>query len=165
MPVQSMEYFHQIPNLKKAGVELQLTAAQLREFEKCRKDPIYFCKYVQIEHPDPSKGVIPFKPWEFQKKLLRTIADNRFTIAKFSRQSGKALDVDTPIPTPNGWSTMGDLRVGDQVFDMLGHPCTVTFKSDIHLKPTYRITFSDNSTADCCEDHLWHLYDYKIDII
>ncbi len=31
--------------------------------------------------------------------------------------AGKALALDTPIPTPDGWSTMGDLQVGGQVFD------------------------------------------------
>ncbi|WP_187283549.1 terminase large subunit domain-containing protein [Streptomyces sp. t39] len=42
---------------------------------------------------------------------------------------GKALALDTPIPTPDGWSTMGELEVGDQIFDELGKPCTVTWTS------------------------------------
>ncbi len=154
------DFFHQIPNLKKSGVNIEFTKEQIRELAKCAKDPIYFCKYIKIEHPDPSRGLIEFKPWDFQKKLIRTIAENRFTIAKFSRQSGKALCVDTPIPTINGWSTMGDLKVGDVVFDMYGKPCRVTFKSEIHIKPTYRVTFSDGTFVDCCEDHLWYVHDY-----
>lgn len=39
--------------------------------------------------------------------------------------NGKALALDTPIPTPSGWTTMGELRAGDQVLDELGNPCRV----------------------------------------
>src|SRR6202011_1488179 len=35
---------------------------------------------------------------------------------------GKALALDTPIATPDGWRTMGTLRIGDQVFDESGRP-------------------------------------------
>lgn len=42
---------------------------------------------------------------------------------------GKALALDTPIATPTGWSTMGELEVGDQVFDEQGRPCKVTWTS------------------------------------
>jgi phage terminase large subunit-like protein len=37
-----------------------------------------------------------------------------------SKKNGKAVALDTPIPTPSGWTTMGDLQVGDQVFDVDG---------------------------------------------
>ncbi|MFD3363574.1 terminase large subunit domain-containing protein [Streptomyces albidoflavus] len=42
---------------------------------------------------------------------------------------GKALALDTPIATPTGWSTIGELKVGDQVFDEQGRPCKVTWTS------------------------------------
>ncbi|WP_097865802.1 LAGLIDADG family homing endonuclease [Streptomyces sp. rh34] len=42
---------------------------------------------------------------------------------------GKALALETPIPTPKGWTTMGELKAGDEVFDELGKPCTVTWTS------------------------------------
>jgi hypothetical protein len=38
---------------------------------------------------------------------------------------GKCCAVDTPVPTPTGWTTMGELRDGDPVFDEAGQPCTV----------------------------------------
>ena len=41
--------------------------------------------------------------------------------------SAKALALDTPIPTPSGWTTMGELKVGQEVFDESGKPCTVTW--------------------------------------
>ena len=46
-------------------------------------------------------------------------------------QSGKALDVNTPIPTPQGWAKMGELKKGDVIFDENGRPCSVIFATDI----------------------------------
>src|SRR5690348_11763893 len=40
--------------------------------------------------------------------------------------AGKALALDTPVPTPRGWTTMGEVQVGDRVFDEHGEPCLVT---------------------------------------
>jgi hypothetical protein len=67
----------------------------------------------------------------------------------------KGLALDTPILTKNGWSTMKDLKVNDQVFDMDGNLCNVTVKSEVHYNPCYKITFnsSDSIIADC--DHRW----------
>ena len=43
----------------------------------------------------------------------------------------KALALDTLLPTPGGWTTMGDLQVGDTLFDENGKPCTVLGKSEV----------------------------------
>lgn len=69
---------------------------------------------------------------------------------------GKALALDTPIPTPRGWTTMGQLRVGDEVFDERGVPCVVTFATDVmHDRECYEVVFSDGSTIVADADHLW----------
>lgn len=74
--------------------------------------------------------------------------------------SGKALDVNTPIATPTGWTTMGELKTGDTVFDELGHPCTVTGVYDQPLTDNcYEVTFCDGSTIIADGDHLWYTYD------
>src|SRR5690348_7972967 len=48
-----------------------------------------------------------------------------------ARIEGKALSVDTEVPTPSGWRTMGDLRVGDLVFDPGGRPVPVVAVSEV----------------------------------
>jgi replicative DNA helicase len=69
---------------------------------------------------------------------------------------GKALALDTPIPTPTGWTTMGDLEVGDQVLGADGKPTVVTFATAVQYQRTcYRLTFSDGSTVVADADHLW----------
>ncbi len=69
---------------------------------------------------------------------------------------GKLTTLDTPVPTPSGWSTIGDLRVGDTVFDQHGKPCQVTGLSAVDLAPeSYRVVFSNGSEQIACADHQW----------
>ena len=69
---------------------------------------------------------------------------------------GKALALDTPIPTPAGWTTMGDLAIGQEVFSADGTPTTVTMATDVMLdRPCYRVTFSDGSAIVADEEHRW----------
>jgi hypothetical protein len=73
--------------------------------------------------------------------------------------SGKALDVDTPIPTPSGWTRMGDLQDGDTVFDEHGEMCSVLSAHPVMLNRTcYEIRFSDGSSIVADEDHLWRVW-------
>lgn len=67
----------------------------------------------------------------------------------------KGLALDTPIPTPEGWTTMGALQVGDRVLDSAGQPCNVTHKSEIHSRRCYRMRFDDGSSVVCDDEHLW----------
>lgn len=67
----------------------------------------------------------------------------------------KGLPVETPIPTVDGWSTMGDLKVGDAIFDKDGNITKVLAKSLESYKPCYRITFDDKTEVICDNEHLW----------
>jgi len=69
---------------------------------------------------------------------------------------GKALSLDTPLPTPTGWTTMGQVRVGDAVFDEQGAPCSVSFATEVMFgRPCYRVTFDDGSCLVADADHQW----------
>ena len=70
--------------------------------------------------------------------------------------AGKALDVDTTIPTPAGPVRMGDLMPGDTVFDERGAPCLVTAVFDQPPgRPCYKVGFSDGTTVVADADHNW----------
>lgn len=71
------------------------------------------------------------------------------------RKNGKAISVDTDIPTPDGWCKMGDLHVGDKVFGQDGKPSTIIAESEIFDKPTYIVTFEDGATIKATDDHIW----------
>ena len=59
---------------------------------------------------------------------------------------GKGLALDTPLPTPTGWVSMGSVQPGDTLFDDRGQPCTVTAVSGVNHRPCFRLTFDDGST-------------------
>ena len=71
-------------------------------------------------------------------------------------QGGKALALDTPIPTPQGWTTMGDVRVGDVLFDERGAQCVVTAMSQVqHNRDCYRVDLEDGTSIIASDDHRW----------
>ncbi len=77
------------PNLKKVNVTQEWTKDQLAEFAKCMDDPQHFIEnYIKIVSLD--EGLIPFKMYDFQKDMVGTFHNNRFTICKLPRQSGKS---------------------------------------------------------------------------
>lgn len=157
--MRTNDYYLGNQKLKRTNVPINYSSSEIKEFLKCAKDPIYFTKkYVKIINVD--RGIIPFELYDFQEDMLNVMINNRYSIHKLPRQSGKALDIETDIPTISGWKKMKDIQVGDRVFDMSGQPCSVTYKSETFYKPTYRITFSDKTTTDACEDHIWYGFDY-----
>ena len=80
----------------------------------------------------------------------------RITCLQCGKQWGKALDIETPIPTPYGFKPMGSLGVGDKVFDEQGQICTVTFSTDImRNRPCYRVEFDDGDSLVADAEHLW----------
>ena len=80
------------PNLKKVNVPVEFTQEQIQEFDLCSKDPLYFIQnYVKIVSLD--EGLVPFKMYGFQKEIVGTIHNNRFTICKLPRQSGKSTTI------------------------------------------------------------------------
>ncbi len=70
--------------------------------------------------------------------------------------AGKALALDTPIPTPRGWTTMGEVQPGDQVFDERGRPCSVLAATSVmYGRPCYEVEFCDGTVIVADAQHLW----------
>ena len=77
------------PNLKKTNTPVEFTKENIIEYGKCAEDPLYFIKnYVQIVSLD--HGLVPFEMYGFQEDMVSTMHDNRFSIFKLPRQSGKS---------------------------------------------------------------------------
>jgi hypothetical protein len=80
------------PNLKKTNVPFEYTEEQVAEYAKCMKDPLYFIQtYMRIVSLD--EGLVPFDMYNFQKEMVDTFHNNRFTICKLPRQSGKSTTI------------------------------------------------------------------------
>lgn len=71
------------------------------------------------------------------------------------RKNGKALSLDTDIPTPNGWKKMVDIHEGDYVFGADGKVAKVLYESEIFNKEMYLVTFEDGEQIKASADHIW----------
>jgi len=77
------------PNLKRANTTIQWTEEQIIEFLKCKDDPVYFAKnYIKIVSLDD--GLVPFRMYPFQERLVQRFHEHRFNICKMPRQTGKS---------------------------------------------------------------------------
>ena len=107
----------------------------------------------------------PFELIDWQEQIIRDIFGvlkpngyRQFNTAyvEIPKKQGKQLSLDTPIPTPDGWSKIGDLKKGDYVFNEHGKPCRVTALSETDdTEQAYKITFRNGETIIAGERHLW----------
>ncbi|MGD3105281.1 replicative DNA helicase [Streptomyces sp. YGL11-2] len=69
---------------------------------------------------------------------------------------GKALALDTPLPTPGGWTTMGEVQPGDHLLDATGKPTRVVAATEVMTgRPCYEISFDDGTSVIADADHQW----------
>jgi len=93
-------YYQGNEDLKRKGVNLEYTPEQVAEVTKCFKDINYFLSnYVYIISLD--KGKVLFEPYEFQKEMLQTFKESRFSVANLGRQLGKCCSKDINIHVRN----------------------------------------------------------------
>ena len=83
-------YYNANQNLKAVGVPVEFTEEQVKEYIKCKRNPIYFienyCKIVSLD-----EGVVDFKLYACQKRKVKHIMKNRQTILMEGRQQGKTV--------------------------------------------------------------------------
>ena len=105
---------------------------------------------------------IVLRPW--QKKIIHAVYDPvdknglrvcRKAVLSLARKNGKGLALDTPLPCPSGWTTMGEVKPGDALYDEQGNKCHVTFVSEIHHIDCYKFVFSNGEEIVCDGDHRW----------
>lgn len=135
-------------------------------FDKSKADrAINFIE--QLKHTKGQFFGQPFilLPWqkEFITNIFGTVNDYDPTTRQYRqaymsipKKQGKQLALTTPIPTPYGWTKMGDLCKGDLVLDDAGNTCHVVGLSEIDdTEQCYRITFRDGSYIDAGARHIW----------
>lgn len=142
--------------IKKPGKVIEYTPEMDEELDKCIADPIYFMEnYVYITSEG---GAILFKPYDYQKKMVEDFQNHTNNVMLTARQMGKMLVNSTPILTPTGFTTMGELKVGDVIYGPDGKPTTINFiTDDTPDMVLYDIKFSTGETITACEDHLWNI--------
>ena len=89
----------------------------------------------------------------FQEKFVRSNVD--FAVGGGVLNCGKENPLDTKVLTPSGWTTMGELKIGDLVSTPFGGSAKVTKIFEHKDKDIYRITTNDGRSAECGYEHLW----------
>lgn len=96
----------------------------------------------------PNGGETRYVPIE-RALLFRTVSNK-------NNPEGKALALDTPILTKDGWKTMGTVAVGDAVFAADGRLTYVSEKSPVwHDRECFEVCFNSGETIISDAEHLW----------
>ena len=148
----SSELYDGIPNLKRAGINLEFSPEQVTEYLRCAEDCIYFIKkYIKIIHVD--KGLINFIPYEYQERIIHTAINNRFSIIKLPRQ---AISIETPIITSNGFKKLKNIKVGEKIYGPDGQITTVIETTkNMYNRDCYEIIFDNKDSIIADKGHLW----------
>lgn len=108
-----------------------------------------------------AKDVLGVTLWSKQIEVALSIVENKNTMVAAGHGVGKDLPLTTPIPTPSGWSTIGELQPGDWVYDENGKPCRVVAKSQVFNLPLLETTFSDGAKIKSSASHEWSTIDAR----
>lgn len=93
--------------------------------------------------------------WSKQREVSQSVVDHQKTLVVTGNGVGKANRVVETVPTPTGWTTIGELRVGDYVLDEHGKPTKVVAKSPVWNIPLVKVVFNDGAEVICPEAHEW----------
>lgn len=96
-----------------------------------------------------------------QIEFIQKIRDNEITICSGAAGCGKAQPLTSKVLTPNGWVTMGEITIGDEVITQSGNATEVLGVFPQGIKDIYRVTFSDGTFTESCGEHLWLTQTYK----
>lgn len=94
---------------------------------------------------------------KLQKEIIYS-KENKIVVLS-SAASGKAQPNSTIIPTTEGYKKLGDIMIGDKVFNRYGKAEQVIGVYPQGKKRIYEIEFTDGRITRCCGDHLWQYYD------
>lgn len=97
---------------------------------------------------------------EEQKEAKALILNNEITILTGKAGSGKAQPLYSKVLTPEGWKQMGELKVGDEVVNPDGGNSIIKGIFPQGKKKNFKISFSDGSSTECCDEHLWNVKTY-----
>lgn len=147
----------------KMGNMQQLTDSELRgktdEFKMRLKngetlEQIMADAYAAVsEAAFRTTGLRPYKV-----QIMGAIAMNEGKIAELATGEGKAIPLDTLMPTPDGYRKAGDVKVGDRLFGRDGKPTTILGVYPQGMKQIYEVHFADGRSVKTADEHLWSVF-------
>lgn len=99
--------------------------------------------------------------WAREEQLLPPLEEDwNIFLLLAGRSAGKCVVDSTPILTANkDWITIGEVEIGDKVFDETGNLCNVLATYKPFVEKTYEVTFDTGEKIICCNEHLWTVWD------
>ena len=89
-------------------------------------------------------------------KLTNGLHPGQMIIVAARPGVGKALALDTPLPTPTGWTRMGKVAVGDHLIGADGKPTRIVAISEVMTaRPCFEVEFADGAVIVADRDHQW----------
>lgn len=126
-----------------------------QKLENLDKDFIGAYMYLPCADGEPELYVMTRK--QILKAWSKSSSQTLQTHKDFDEKMAlKGLSVDTLIPTPDGFTTMGEIQVGDKLYNALGRETTVIAKSEVKHLPCYEITFTNGDCVIADEEHRWY---------
>lgn len=86
----------------------------------------------------------------------REKVDRALEVAPLAYMRGRSQPLDAKVLTPNGFSNMGDLQIGNKVTGLDGQPIEIVGVYPQGQLDVYKVYFSDGTSVECSDDHLWH---------
>jgi len=117
-------------------------------------------KYVEYSdkcHALLKEGVKLY-PHQIVAAMFMNVTRN--TLISHEMGLGKAESLDSKLLTPNGWIRMGDVQINDFVVGSDGKPKKVLGVYPQGFKDIYEVRFSDGTSVECCDEHLWNVNTY-----
>lgn len=106
------------------------------------------------------KEIMGIQLLPMQSLILKEMWQRKFPMLIASRGAGKAIRPDEPVLTSNGWRKIKNVQPGDKVYSSDGKLYNVNWNSGIQTNLNiYKITFRDGRSIECCEDHMWKVFD------
>jgi hypothetical protein len=148
---------------KLADAEPDSPLMPIEDFDELDIREIYDVAYWGQKHiriKDDNGHYNPFEPRDYQTEVLRCTAKKK--VDRWARGLGKALSLDTKLPTPTGWTTIEAVQPGDVVVGANGEPANVTHITEVmHNHDCYKVEFSDGSNIVADAGHRWLVWDIK----
>lgn len=128
-------------------------------------DALYSEARSESYRTDPvawSHDVLGVHLWSKQGAICNSVRDYKRTAVASCHGTGKALALDTPLPTPTGWTTMGEVAEGDELLDEQGMPVKVVAATDVQYgRECFLVRFSDGECLVASGEHEWATVDSR----
>jgi len=143
--------------LQEKGYEFEIDDQRAyHKFEFDTVDEQYLCDQTW-PHGHRFAGE-PIQLRDYQADAVNCCLQNLQGVQVLPTSAGKCQPLYAKVKTPNGWTTMGDLQVGDQVMTPKGNSVQVQAIFDPGHKDVYELTFKDGRKVRSCEDHIWPIF-------